>query len=121
MDTIKELKQIISEILDIDETEMGLDTYLIRDLNMESIDLLELSIAINSKFKLEIDEGKAFLKDLRFELRDVSKQGISQREHLLATYPHLDKSRIDDILKDLDGGPVLKLKDVVAYIDFLKK
>ena len=117
MDILKELKKIIAEILDIDETEIEQDTYLIRDLKMESIDLLELAVSINAKFKIDIDEDIAFLKNLRFHLKDIKDKNISEEEYLITTYPHLDRTRIKEILKDLDGGPVLKLKDIISYIE----
>ncbi len=117
MDILDVLKKIIADIMDIDEQEIDRETYLIRDLNMESIDLLELSVAINSQFKIDVEDDKAFLKDLRFILKEID-HNTSLDNYLSNQYPHLSKSRIDEILADLENGPVLKLKDVEQYINY---
>jgi len=120
MDIEASLKEIIGEIMDIDPENIHPDTYLIRDLNMESIDLLELGVSINHTFKIEVDEDVAFLKDLRFNLDKLKNNSNLQGKSLLKIYPHLAIDRAEEILQDLDNGPVLKFKDVVSYIEFMK-
>lgn len=120
MDIEASLKEIIGEIMDIDPESIHPDTYLIRDLNMESIDLLELGVSINHTFKIEVDEDIAFLKDLRFNLDKLKNNSNLQGKSLLKIYPHLAIDRAEEILQDLDNGPVLKFKDVVSYIEFMK-
>lgn len=119
MDIIEVLKENISEIMDIDKNLISEDTYLVRDLNMESIDLLELSLFINSHFKIEVDDDKIFLKDLRFILKEMENKDVPPKTFLLSHYPHLSNERIEEILGDLKQGPVLKLKDVVQYIKYI--
>lgn len=117
MNILKSLKKIIAEIMDVEEDEIDRETYLIRDLNMESIDLLELSVFINSHFKIDVNDDKAFLKDLRSVLKNIEKD-VSIKDYLLDHYPHLDGQRIEEILSELDKGPVLKLRDVEEYIKY---
>ncbi|GAB6163873.1 phosphopantetheine-binding protein [Desulfothermus naphthae] len=120
MDVESALKEIIGEIMDIDPAIIHADTYLVRDLNMESIDLLELGVSINYTFNIDVDDDIAFLKDLRFNLEKLNNNSNSKSKSLLNLYPHLDRDRANEILEDLDNGPVLKFKDVVAYVKFIK-
>jgi len=120
MDVESALKDIIGEIMDIDPAIIHADTYLVRDLNMESIDLLELGVSINYTFNIDVDDDIAFLKDLRFNLEKLNNNSNSKIKSLLNLYPHLDRDRANEILEDLDNGPVLKFKDVVAYVKFIK-
>ncbi|GAB6887763.1 phosphopantetheine-binding protein [Desulfothermus okinawensis JCM 13304] len=120
MNIEKSLKNIIADILDINPLDIDDDTYLIRDLNMESIDLLELGVALNTTFKIDVDEDVAFLKDLRFNLDKLSLDNPSREKALSKIYTHLSQKRIHEILKDLDNGPVLKFKDVLDYVRFKK-
>lgn len=120
MDVESALKDIIGEIMDIDPAIIHSDTYLVRDLNMESIDLLELGVSINYTFNIDVDDDIAFLKDLRFNLEKLNNNSNSKTKSLLNLYPHLDRDRANEILEDLDNGPVLKFKDVVAYVKFIK-
>lgn len=120
MDVESALKDIIGEIMDIDPAIIHADTYLVRDLNMESIDLLELGVSINYTFNIDVDDDIAFLKDLRFNLEKLNNNSNSKSKSLLNLYPHLDRDRANEILEDLDNGPVLKFKDVVAYVKFIK-
>ena len=120
MDVESALKDIIGEIMDIDPAIIHADTYLVRDLNMESIDLLELGVSINYTFNIDVDDDIAFLKDLRFNLEKLNNNSNSKTKSLLNLYPHLDRDRANEILEDLDNGPVLKFKDVVAYVKFIK-
>ncbi len=117
MDIADKLKEIIAEILDIDKSEINDDSYLVRDLNMESIDLLELGVAMANEFKIEVDDNMAFLKDLRLHIENVD----CVEKILSKQYPHLNKERIKEIVEEIDNGPVLKFKDVVSYIIYLRK
>lgn len=106
--TLKKLKTIFEEVLDIDPGTVKEETYVIRDLNAESIDLLELAVHINEKFGIEADDQALFLRRLRSH---AGEDGIRNR------YPYLRKGREREIMLDLDGGPVLKISDLVDYID----
>lgn len=87
MNIEKSLKNIIADILDINPLDIDDDTYLIRDLNMESIDLLELGVALNTTFKIDVDEDVAFLKDLRFNLDKLSLDNPSREKAYLRYIP----------------------------------
>lgn len=119
MNVLEKITDALVDILDIEPSEIGLETYVIRDLEAESIDLLELAVVLNSEFKIDVDDDEIFLKALRIYL-DVPKKHNDDEteEYLIEKYPFLKRERIKEILGDLDNGPVLKVKDLVSYIEW---
>jgi len=118
MDTLFEIRTSLGEILDIEALEITPETYVVRDLGAESIDLLELSVAINSRFKVEVNEDEVFLRTLRLFLNEAEKDGQDPLDYLRRKYPFLGEGRVGEILVDMDGGPVLKVKDLTAYVSW---
>jgi acyl carrier protein len=108
--------EILVEILDVDPEEVTPEAYLIRDLNVESIDLMELAVCLNERFCLEVDEELIFLKSLRAV---VDKAQVGKKDAvdvLLEKFPFLTPIRIDEMVATQKDGPVLKVKDLVQYI-----
>ncbi len=114
---LDKIKEILAVILDVEKQGITAETYIIRSLGAESIDLLEVAVSLNSEFKVNITENDIFLIRLREQITEAEEQGRDTGKYLAKTLPFLPRSRIDEILKDLDGGPVLKVKDIVCYID----
>ncbi len=110
------IADILSDILDIPASDISADSYLVRDLNAESIDLLEIAVTLATEFKTDVDDDAIFLKNLRIVLEDAGNTDESRIDILASRYPFLDNARIMDILNDLDGGPVLKVRDLTAYV-----
>jgi len=107
---------IIAEIFDLPPEDITPTTYLFRDLGAESIDLLEIGVAIQHRLGLPVREDVLFLRDMRLHLMEVEAQGRSPETVLAAAYPHLSRERIAEILSDRDAGPVLQVRDLVAYV-----
>jgi acyl carrier protein len=118
MDTLFEIRTSLGEILDIEAGKITPETYVVRDLGAESIDLLELSVALNSRFKVEVNEDEVFLRTLRLFLNEAEKDGRDPLDYLQRKYPFLGEGRLGEILVDMDGGPVLKVKDLTAYVSW---
>jgi len=118
MDTLFEIRASLGEILDIEAGEITPDTYVVRDLGAESIDLLELSVAINSRFKVEVNEDEVFLRTLRVFLNEAREDEQDPLAYLQRKYPFLGEGRVGEILVDMEGGPVLKVKDLMAYVSW---
>jgi acyl carrier protein len=117
MDVLGEIRESLTEILDLENDDITPETYIVRDLDAESIDLLELSVALNSRFKVEINDDQVFLRTLRVCLNKTNGNG-GRVEGVSKEFPFLSKERIGEILADLEGGPVLKVKDLIAYIQW---
>jgi acyl carrier protein len=118
MDTLAEITKSLGEILDIEAKEITPETYVVRDLGAESIDLLELSVALNARLKVEVNEDQVFLRTFRVFLNEARKDEKNPVDYLEGKLPFLGAGRIGEILADLDGGPVLKVKDLMAYVSW---
>ena len=66
----------------------------------------------------DLKNDSIFLKNLRVHLEEAKEQAQDPAEHLCRTYPFLPKERTEEILGDVANGPVLKVKDLSAYVDF---
>jgi acyl carrier protein len=115
---LDELRSIIAQLQDIDENTIGPESYLVRDLDIESIDMFELAALINTRFSVTVNDAALFLKDLRIHHRDAQSRNIDKVKHLSSLFPHLANERIDEIIRDLENGPIIKVKDIVSYIEY---
>ena len=114
------LKYILAEMLDIDVDDIGLETYLIRELGAESIDLLELVLDIGSRFGIKVDENRLFLKKIGIYISEAKQQRKDIIPYLESKFPFLTKNRLTEICQDIDGiAPPLKIKDLVSYIEWV--
>lgn len=110
------LQNILTELLDIEAAEITEDTYLIRELNAESIDFLELAVLLQKQFGIDVADDQIFLKSLRAVIDDADPG--SYTELVQQKYPHLSSKRVEEIVHDLAAGPALRVKDILAYIQW---
>jgi acyl carrier protein len=118
MDALSEITKSLGEILDIESEKITPEAYVVRELGAESIDLLELSVALNVRFRVEVNEDEVFLRTLRVFLNQAREERRNPADYLHVRFPFLGPERIGEILSDLDGGPVLKVKDLMAYVSW---
>ncbi len=118
MTVFEEISDILSELLDVDAEAIGPQSYLVRDLDVESIDFLELAVAMNERFGIEVHDDTVFLRNLRLHLTEASEVRVDAQEHLKHVYPHLSDARIEAILRDLEGGPVIQVRDLECYVQW---
>lgn len=117
---ILEITEILAEILDIENYNISPETYLIRELGAESIDLLELAVAINSRFNIDVDDDEIFLRKLRQFVTEAKQQNNDLLRYLAEKFPFLSRNRLENIIAELEGGPTLKVKDLLSYIEWQK-
>jgi acyl carrier protein len=118
MDTFAEIKKILVELLDLEDREISPETYLIQELGAESIDLLELAVTINSRFKITVKDDEVFLTRFRLYLTEAEQQGKDSAPYVAKKYPFLTHDRIAEIIAHIDEGPQLKIKDLISYIAY---
>ncbi len=118
MGTFDGIREMIADILDIDDQEIMPETYIVRDLGAESIDLLELAVSLNSRFNVEVYDGEIFLTRLREYITEAEDKAKDVVEHLVDMLPFLVEDRVEEIIADLEGGPTLKVRDLVSYIEW---
>lgn len=116
MDTFAEIKKILVELLDLEGGEITPETYLIKELGAESIDLLELAVSINSRFKIHVRDEEIFLTRFRLYITEAMQQGKDIGSYLACRYPFLTEGRIAEIIAHISEGPQLKIKDLICYI-----
>jgi len=58
-DTFERLKQLIVELLEIDESAIVPEASLADDFNADSLDLIELITAVEDTFKIEVPDEDA--------------------------------------------------------------
>lgn len=59
MKMLEELKKLVAEQLWIEEQEIKLESSFVEDLGADSLDLVELIIAVEEKFELQIPDSDA--------------------------------------------------------------
>ncbi len=118
MDILQTIQEELAELLDIEKEEITPDAYMVRDLDAESIDLLELAVAINASFGIDVNDDEIFLRLLREFLEEAKDAGKDAGDFLEEKYRFLTRERIDDMLNDLQGGPVLKVNDLISYVSW---
>jgi acyl carrier protein len=114
----KQITKILMELLDIEKSEINPDAYLIRELGAESIDLLELAVAINAQCGVKVNDDDIFLKHLRLFMKQARDSQEEPSAFLAGKYPFLSPQRTAEIVADLQNGPVLKVKDLISYIEW---
>ena len=87
---IKNVKSVISQALKIDESKIGLDSSLIRDLGAESIDFLDIVFRLEKTFKIKIPKGELFPEKLLTDARFV-KAGLVTAVAKLKRHPKLGR------------------------------
>lgn len=55
---LEQIKKILSEQFSISEDEIGLDTSFTEDIGADSLDLVELIMALEQEFDVEIDDDE---------------------------------------------------------------
>ncbi|MBQ4505972.1 MAG: acyl carrier protein [Firmicutes bacterium] len=55
----EKIQEIIAEQLDVDPTEITMDTNLTKDLEADSLDAVEIIMAIEEEFDIEIPDDQA--------------------------------------------------------------
>ena len=111
-----DISDILVEILDVPFTQVLPETYLMRDLAAESIDLMELAVGLNMRCGIEVDEDLIFLKSLRPVVEKAREECVDPASAVAEKFSFLSARRILDILADLEDGPVVKIKDLAAYL-----
>jgi acyl carrier protein len=118
MDTFAEIKKILVDLLDLEDGGITPETLLIQELGAESIDLLELAVAINSRFKITVKDDEIFLTRFRLYITEADQQGKDRTFYIAQIYSFLTENRIAEIIEHINEGPQLKIKDLISYITF---
>lgn len=116
MTVYETIREILMELLDLDADSIRPDSYLVRELGTESIDFLELAVALNERFRIDVHDDTVFLRNLRLHLAQAREGGVSPLDELKQAYAFLSDERLTRIVSELDGGPVIQVRDLESYV-----
>ncbi len=114
MDLMAEIKAILAETLDLEDQEITGESRLRKDLGIESIDMLELSLSFSSRFGIEVNEDEIFLQKIPFYLAEAEQEGREPLPFLTARIPFLPEARIRELLSEEEADP--RVQDLIDYI-----
>lgn len=109
---------ILADLLDLEKGAIRPESYLVRDLGMESIDFLELAVSLNEQFKIPVEDDTLLLRNLRLHLAAADEAGAAPLQYLAERYLFLPRERLEEILDDLEGGPVIQARDLESYVQW---
>nr|WP_086937893.1 acyl carrier protein [Thaumasiovibrio occultus] len=118
--SLKEVENILVEVLGVEPEEITVDANLVDDLAAESIDFVDIIYAIEQNYGLKISAGEvfpAFLKEQAFLGADgnVSDDILTK---LAADYPHFTSVTLDDFKSSKSAEIFFKVRSLVEFIDF---
>jgi acyl carrier protein len=116
-----QVREILSELLDVEAGEIAPESFLVRDLGMESIDFLELAVALNQRFNVPVHDDTIFLRNLRLCIMQAQETGQAVFEKLKNDFGFLPDERLEQVQADLDAGPTIQVQDLVSYIQWQMK
>ncbi|ABC76079.1 phosphopantetheine-binding protein [Syntrophus aciditrophicus] len=114
MDLLTEISAILVETLDLEEKEITGESRLRKDLDIESIDMLELALSFSSRFGIEVEEDEIFLQKVPLLIAEAEQEGREAAAVLADRFPFLAGERIREILSGGQADP--KVQDLVDYI-----
>ncbi|SPD73021.1 Phosphopantetheine-binding [uncultured Desulfobacterium sp.] len=118
MEVLEVIKRLLADILDMEVKDILPEAYIVRELGAESIDLLEMAVSLNAAFNIEVNDADIFLLRLRDHVTEAAENKTDVVRYLAERLPFLKRDRIADIVSDLEGGPTLKVKDLVSYVEW---
>jgi acyl carrier protein len=114
MDLFSEIRAILVEILDLEEVRIKEESRLRKDLDIESIDMLELALSFSSRFGIEVDEDDIFLQRVPLMVEEAEQEGREVFAFLADRIPFLPSERIKEIIAEGQADP--KVRDLMDYI-----
>lgn len=112
------IRELLMDLLDLEAEAIAPESYLVRDLGAESIDFLELAVALNGRFHIAVHDDSLFLRNLRLHLAEARARNQPPLAFLKSKYGWLSEPRLGQMLADLDGGPVLQVRDLTEYVQW---
>lgn len=120
MSIFDQVQSVITEVLEVEPEEVTSETYVMRDLPTESIDLMEYGVGLTKECGVSVHDETVFLKSFRTHVAEANDKGLEPTAHLVSVYPHLSSARMEEMLSTISEGPVLQVRDIVAYVEHAK-
>lgn len=110
------VRQIVADVLVIDEDEVSLNSRLISDLGAESIDFLDLVFQLEKEFKIKIPRGQ-LEKNARGELAEdeFEKGGVLTEQGLVSLKNYLSEVPADQFKANMKVNEIPMLFTVETF------
>ncbi len=112
------VKTIIADVMELDKDEINLDSSLIDDLGMESVDFIDISSRMEEEFNIEIAEGELWNFGKFFADKSIMKEGkVTAKgvKYLQERFPgDFQEVKPGTSLADIIG--LIKVKFIVDYL-----
>jgi acyl carrier protein len=110
------VREIIADVLVIDEEDVSLDSRLIADLGAESIDFLDLVFQLEKEFGIKIPRGQ-LEKNARGDLAEdeFEKGGVLTPKGMLAIKNYLSEVPADNFKSNLKVNEIPMLFTVETF------
>ncbi|MHB8910044.1 MAG: acyl carrier protein [Syntrophales bacterium] len=118
MELLNGVREIITEIMDVDGETITEGTSLIGDLGAESIDLLELAVSMSHRFGLPVQDDEIFLRKFPLYRLEAAQAGADPLTYLAERIPFLPPARIAAILAARDRASALTIGDLIRYLRY---
>jgi len=116
----KQVKDIISQALRVDEAKIHADSSLIRDLGAESIDFLDIVFRLEKVFKIKIPKGELFPEKLVTDARFV-KAGQVTPEGMQELKTRMPSLNWDEFSKNPQVANLGNMFTVGMIVDYLSE
>jgi acyl carrier protein len=71
---------------------------------------------LNQRFRVPVHDDTIFLRNLRLYMIQAREHGRTPLEGLKKNYGFLSDERLEEMLTDLEGGPVIQVQDLMSYV-----
>ncbi|KTD63064.1 acyl carrier protein [Legionella santicrucis] len=115
-DVYPKVREIVAEVLVIDEEEISLNSRLIVDLGAESIDFLDLVFQLEKEFKIKIPRGQ-LEKNARGDLAEseFEKGGVITTEGLKALQSYLSEIPVEQFKTNMKVNEIPMLFTIETF------
>ncbi len=113
------VRTIIANVMELDKDEINLDSSLIDDIGMESVDFMDVSTRIEEEFNIEIAEGelwdfgRIFADERMMKEGKITTKGVKS---LRERYPGDDFQEVKPGTSLADIISLIKVKFIVNYL-----
>ncbi|MFJ1268846.1 acyl carrier protein [Legionella lytica] len=115
-DVYPKVREIVADVLVIDEDEVSQNSRLIADLGAESIDFLDLVFQLEKEFKIKIPRGQ-LEKNARGDLAEdeFEKGGVLTAQGLIALQNYLSEVPADQFKSSMKVNEIPTLFTVETF------
>ncbi|MEH0021903.1 MAG: phosphopantetheine-binding protein [Desulfobacter sp.] len=114
----EKVRDVLVDVLDLDEDEIELDSHLMDDLAAESIDFVDIAFNLEKKFKMKINPGDifpAFLQEVTI-FNDDGTLTAEVADRFEKDYPHITCDQLEAFCEEKNGELFFTVETIVNFV-----